>query len=130
MGSYDQYDALSNAIIASNAYPSNLLRSHSFKHDLMAYNEALGLQESRLFEDEPDFSGVKLFEAYDGCGKSTFEFDSLKNLGFFLLRTLIRIWTTEEIQDCGRIEKPFPDRTQRPAMSPCVSISTFEREKA
>lgn len=69
MDSYDQYDILNEALTAFNDYPSNSLRSHSFKHDLVAYNDALGRQESRLFEDDPDFSGVKLLEAYDGCGK-------------------------------------------------------------
>lgn len=108
MDSYDQYDALNDAVTASNSYPSNLLRSHSFKHDLVAYNDALGRQESRLFEDDPEFAGVKLFEAYDGCGKPALGFDSLKNLSPFT-KDLIRIRTSEEIQDRGRIEKPLPD---------------------
>lgn len=76
MDSYDQYDILNDALTASNDYPSNLLRSHSFRHDLVAYNEALGQQESRLFEDDPDYSGVELLEAYDGCGKSALESDN------------------------------------------------------
>lgn len=70
MDSYDQYDILNDALTASNDYPSNLLRSHSFRHDLVAYNDTLGRQESRLFEDNSEYSGVELLEAYDGCGKS------------------------------------------------------------
>lgn len=70
MDSYDQYDILNAALASANDYPANLLRSQSFEHDLLAYNKALRQQESRLFEDDPEFSGVKLFEAYDGCGKS------------------------------------------------------------
>lgn len=70
MDSYDQYDALNAALTTADKYPANLLRSQLFKYDLAAYNEALGQQESRLFEDDPEFAGVKLFEAYDGCGKS------------------------------------------------------------
>lgn len=70
MDSSDQYDVLNAALTAADKYPANLLRSQLFKHDLVAYNEALRQQESRLFEDDPEFSGVKLFEAYDGCGKS------------------------------------------------------------
>lgn len=73
MDSYDQYDVLNAALTAANEYPANLLRSQSFKHDLVAYSEALRQrdldEDSPLFDDDPDFSGVKLFEAYDGCGK-------------------------------------------------------------
>lgn len=69
MDSYDQHDVLNAALVYANTYPINLSRSHSFKHELLSYNEALRKQELRLFLDEPDYSGVKLVESYDGCGK-------------------------------------------------------------
>lgn len=70
MDSYDQHDVLNAALVDADEYPVNLLRTHSFKHELLSYNETLQDQEPRLFVDEPDYSGVKLVESYDGCGES------------------------------------------------------------
>lgn len=66
MESYDQYDALNAALNAYDDYPVNLLRSQSFEHELAAYSEALQQQESRLFGDDHETSGIKLLESYDG----------------------------------------------------------------
>lgn len=69
MDSYDQHDMLNAALNDAKGYPANLMRSQSFAHDLVAYNQTLLEQESRLFLDDPDYSGVKLVESYDGCGE-------------------------------------------------------------
>ncbi|KAG8164438.1 hypothetical protein KVR01_006356 [Diaporthe batatas] len=92
MDSYDQHDVLNAALVDANTYPVNLLRSHSFKHELLSYNETLREQEQRLFVDEPDYSGVKLVESYDGC-----EFGQLK-----------RYRTVEELKSHFRAERKDP----------------------
>jgi len=82
----DSYDQLNTALIDAKKYPTNLLRSQSFKHDLLAFNDALRVDECRLFLDDPEYpeySGVKLFESYDGGGKSDGEYDRTKALFAF-----------------------------------------------
>ena len=84
MDSYDEHDNLNAALSAANEYPTNLLRTQSFPHDLEAYNKALEQQEQRLFvDDDPEYCGVKLLEAYDGGGKPTFDSYSLEALAIF-----------------------------------------------
>lgn len=80
MDSYDQYDILNAALIDAKEYPANLVRSQSFKHDLLAYNDALRGQESRLFLDDPNYSGVNLVESYDGGGKSNDDSNTLESI--------------------------------------------------
>lgn len=100
MDSYDQYDDLDAALANSNDYPVNLLRSQSFKHDLVAYNEALRQHELRLFDDDPEFSGVKLLEAYDGCGKLKFSSILICSVAF-TKDYVFRLRTSKEIQNRG-----------------------------
>lgn len=80
MDSYDQYDILNSALAAANEYPSNILRSHSFEHDLVAYKEALQQQATRLFVSDSERSGLKLFESHDGYGQSALQLRSLRYL--------------------------------------------------
>jgi hypothetical protein len=85
MDSYDQYDVLNTALVDAKQYPNNLIRSQSFKHDLLEYNEELRRQESRLFLDHPEYSGVRLIESYDGGGEYSDDADIKKHSSLWRL---------------------------------------------
>lgn len=69
MINFDRYDKLETACKAHTNYPANLLRSQSFQHLLHAYNKTLHVESSDLFDSDPKYAGIKICEAYDGCGK-------------------------------------------------------------
>lgn len=114
MDSYDQYDMLNAALNDAKGFPANLMRSQSFEHDLVAYNQALLEQESRLFLDEPDYSGVKLVESYDGYSESNIESDDLKVPRCLLIGSqsafgpLTRYRTVDELRSHFQAERKDP----------------------
>lgn len=71
MANFDQYDRLEIACKSHSNYPANLLRSRSFQHSLVAYNERMHKESGDLFDDDPKYAGIKICEAYDGCGEYT-----------------------------------------------------------
>ena len=80
MDSCNEHDDFDAALIDAKKYPANLLRSQSFKYELVAYNETLRAQEARLFDDEPGYSGERLVESFDDCGKSGVHSDCFQTL--------------------------------------------------
>lgn len=69
MANFDRYDKLEAVCKAHDSYPSNSLRSRSFQHSLDGYNDRLREESGDLFDSNPEYAGVKIYEAYDGSGK-------------------------------------------------------------
>lgn len=98
MANFDWYDRLQTACKSHKNYPANLLRTRSFQHSLNAYNARLSEESDDLFDDDPRFAGVKICEAYDGCGKCRYGDTELWMRGtrlinfqtFRLFRSIIR----------------------------------------
>ncbi|KAL1988664.1 hypothetical protein VTN96DRAFT_8364 [Rasamsonia emersonii] len=62
----DQYDRLHAACNAADTYPKNLIRTQAFRHTLQSYRNRLHEQQQLLFDPNPKYTVVDLWEAYDG----------------------------------------------------------------
>ncbi|KAK3942689.1 hypothetical protein QBC46DRAFT_283190, partial [Diplogelasinospora grovesii] len=62
----DRYDMLEAACSNADNYPTNLLRSLSFRRALTSYRDRLDEERDRIFDSNPKYALVELLETFDG----------------------------------------------------------------
>ena len=61
----DQYGRLDSACNAADTYPNNLIRTQAFRHSLQSYWDKLQDEHPRLFDPDPKYTVIHLWEVFD-----------------------------------------------------------------
>ena len=67
---------------AADSYPKNLIRTQAFRHSLQSYQARLEERQRQLFDPNPDYTVIHLWEAFDRqngwcCGLELVELSEL-----------------------------------------------------